>query len=115
MVFNMSTDREVLGRVYSVLEGTEEIPAFEEWFVGATWDDRTPLVVQLDHLLMVRSNDAELLDELRSVASNIVLGDSAVVTTVWTGTTMFEELVVGEAEPVTGSQTYRGDLAFSGT
>lgn len=61
---------------------------FEEWFVAATWDDRTRLATQIDHLLAEAAVLGEHFDdELRTVVTTTWLGvelyttASAMVTT----------------------------------
>lgn len=108
-------DREVREHLFSLIEGSEDLSVFTEWFVGATWDERTPLVTRIDHLLVEGLPEADLREELHQLASTYMLGDVPTVLTAQSATTMILEFRhVAPNSEVTGSQTYRGRLAFSG-
>lgn len=106
-------DNEVRGRLYGVLEGTSSVEAFEAWFVGRTWDERTPLIARVDHLLAERLllDDRELARELRALATTIEdTGVRFVVTTSSTTETVRPQVI-----HVGGTETIRGRLELAGT
>jgi hypothetical protein len=75
MVVNMPIDEEVRTHVYALLAGAQDFDTFEAWFVGETWDDRTALVAQVDHLMAEADESAELLESLRRLVSVVVVGE----------------------------------------
>ena len=105
-------DDEVRGRLYGVLEGTSSVEDFETWFVGRTWDERTPLIARVDHLLAERSllDDGELAQELRVLATTIEHTEVRLVTTSATTETVRPQRI-----HVGGTETIRGRLKFAGT
>jgi hypothetical protein len=74
MVEGMATDTEVRDHIYAVLQDTEDFDTFEAWFVGETWDERTTLVIQVDHLMAEIADRSELLESLRRLVSVVIVG-----------------------------------------
>lgn len=105
-------DNEVRGRLYGVLEGTSSVEDFETWFVGRTWDERTPLIARVDHLLAERTllDDRELARELRALATTIEDTDVRFTTTSSTTQTVRPQVI-----HVGGTETIRGRLELAGT
>lgn len=106
-----NVDAEVREHVYEVLEGGS-VEDFEAWFVGRTWDDRTPLAADIDHLLAERSSlaDDELLTELRALVRTIHASGSSVRTRTASGVTTRHERF-----PRGGNVTLTRNLEFAGT
>jgi hypothetical protein len=71
----VASDEDIRGRVLDLLTGDRSFDEFEAWFVGETWDERTALVAQIDHLLAERSllSRDEILNELRSLVSTVTI------------------------------------------
>lgn len=106
-----SIDREVREHVYEVLQGGS-LEEFEEWFVGRTWDERSPLVARIDHLLAEKAllTETALRDELSAVVSTIRYSDSdTLVVTASTAVTRSAERRLG------GNQTITRRLEYAGT
>lgn len=105
-------DNEVRSRLYGVIEGANSVEDFEAWFVGRTWDERTPLIVRLDHLLAERSllEDHVFAEELRAIATTIAYTEVRLVaTSAATDTLRPDTIHVG------GNETIRGRLEVAGT
>jgi hypothetical protein len=66
-------DTEIRDRVLDVLDGSISIDAFEEWFVGATWDHRSRLAAEVDRLLIERDlvTDEQLRHELADLVATV--------------------------------------------
>lgn len=106
-------DNEVRSRLYEVLEGVVSVEGLEDWFVGRTWDERTPLIVQIDHLLAERSLlvETDLVEELRALATTIAQREVPLVTT----TSATGETIRPQAIHVGGTETIRSRLELAGT
>ena len=104
-------DNEVRSHLYDVLEGALLLDDFETWFVGRTWEERTPLVARLDHLLAERSllDASQFLDELRRIATTIADVETPLVTT-----TSAAALTI-RTEWIHGMRTIRDRLKFVDT
>jgi hypothetical protein len=86
----VASDEDIRGRVLDLLAGDRSFDEFEDWFVGETWDERSALVAQIDHLLAERSllSRADLLNELRSLVSTVTISErESVVSTGASGST----------------------------
>jgi hypothetical protein len=106
-------DDEVRRCVFEVLDGAVSAEEFQAWFVERTWDDRSPLVAQVDHLLAERSllHEADFLEELRRLASTIQHSEVPVVTaTSATATT-----IRPQSMHFGGTATIRDRLELAGT
>lgn len=105
-------DNEVRGRLYGVLEGTSSVEDFEAWFVGRTWDERTPLIARVDHLLAERAllDGRVLAQELRALAVTIEDTDVRFMTTSSTTETVRPHVI-----HVGGTETIRDRLELAGT
>jgi hypothetical protein len=105
-------DDEIRERVAACLGGEITIEALEDWFVGRSWDDRTMLVVQLDHLLAERdaTDEQEFLVELRALASTVRIGAVSQVSSGTSAMTLRPRPVI-----TTGSETITRRLEFAGT
>lgn len=68
-------DVEIRNRLEAYLAGELTIEEFEDWFVPASWDHRTQLVIDVDHLLAERDVYAEgvFREMMRQVVSTIVV------------------------------------------
>jgi hypothetical protein len=108
-----SVDSEVRGRLYQVLEGAISVEQFEEWFVARTWDERTPLVAHLDHLLAERSllSDGAFVEEMRRLATTIAHTEVPLLTT----TSATGETIRPQGLHVGGTETIRSRLALADT
>lgn len=106
-------DDEVRGHLYEVVEGAASVDDFEAWFVARTWDERTILVAQLDHLLAERSllDETELVEQRRRLARTIAYTDVSVART----TSATAETLRPRAIHVGGNETIRGRLELAGT
>jgi len=54
-IMNMASDEEIRNRALAYLRGDCSFEQFEEFFVAETWDERSNLIVTIDHLLAERS------------------------------------------------------------
>lgn len=106
-------DEAIRRRVYDLVLGALSLESFEEWFVGETWDDRTPLIVQIDHVLAEKPvlSDDELLEELKELIVTIEYRDfmPAFETGSTARTVTLDRLRSG------GNETIRHRLEFAGT
>jgi len=87
----MSTiDDEVRDRVSLVLRRQLTLEDFEAWLVANTWDDRTPLVAQVDHLVAERSVLPEdtFVDQLWRAVATIHVVDAPAPATGTSSTTI---------------------------
>jgi hypothetical protein len=116
-VDTMKLDGEVRSHVYDYLLDTTDLDAFEEWFVGETWDDRTPLVVTVDHLLAERAVLSEpelhraLLDAVSTVRGDLA---ASAVRSAAASATLVRSITMAPEETAQ-SQVIRGTLEFAGT
>ena len=103
-------DAEVRVRAYALLAGESTAEEFEDWFVGATWDDRTDLVASVDHLLAERGvlGVSELQRELRRIVSTVWIGRRADFIA-----SLSNSRVSTEAMSFGGDVTIRRHLAFA--
>lgn len=104
-------DDEVREHLYEVIEGSS-LDEFEEWFVAHTWDQRSWLVSQVDHLLAERSvlGRDELHSELRRLTETITYATwEPAGTTRSTAKTRRESIELGR------NQTIRKHLELAGT
>ena len=111
MVSYMAIDQEIRDHILSFLDRTEDFDEFEAWFIGATWDDRTRLVADVDHLLVERPELDELRWQLLDLISTVVIGEPAQRETGTSSETVFGDL---EYREVTAARTIRRDLAIAG-
>lgn len=106
-------DDEVRRCLYDVLGGSMSVEGFEAWFVERTWDDRSPLVAQVDHLLAERSqlHENDFMEELRRLATTIEHTEGPLVrATSATATT-----IRPRAMHFGGTETIRDRLELAGT
>lgn len=105
-------DNEVRNRLYEIIEGASSVEEFEAWFVGRTWDERTPFIASIDHLLAERSllDDSHFAEELRTIATTIAYTDIRLVTT-----SAITETLRPDTIHVGGTETIRRRLEVAGT
>lgn len=77
MTGEATIDLEVRRHVDQLLRRVLTIDGFEEWFVGATWDNRTDLVKDVDLLLAERHVrlEEDVVGQLADLAATVVVRD----------------------------------------
>lgn len=107
----VTIDEEVRTEIYRLFEGGS-VDAFEEWFVGRAWDDRTPLIAAVDHVLAERDllDNSELVIRLKDFVNTIEVNPihHDVVTSASAST-------VRTTLRTVGSSTITRRIAFAGT
>ena len=105
-------DQEVRSHVLDVLADELTPEGFQDWLVEAGWNDRTPLVAQIDLLFAERSllTDREFRLELGRIAGTVWLSEPH----MWTFG-LSNQLVSAEPMSFGGDVTIRQHLAFVGS
>lgn len=103
-------DDEVRSRVHEFLRGSASLRELEDWLVQHGSDNRTQLIVKLDHIFAERDllNEADFCDELRAIVSTIEAGIARTIQSASAGNSVHTaHLQVG------GNATIRGRLELA--